>query len=261
MIDFEYAKVSFKNYLKDYDSKYGKIELKIKHTYGVVNASEYITQKLLLDEEDIELAKLIALLHDIGRFEQIKKFDCFIDNKNIDHAILGNEILFKNNLIRDFIRDKKYDNIISKSILNHNRLNIENNLNDRELLHAKIIRDADKVDNFRVKATDDFENIIDNANKEILENDIISDKIFNNFMNSKLIIREDRKTYMDFWVSYIAFIFDFNFKEGLEYVHKKDYINKVVDRLNYKNIDTRKKMEKIREHANQYVKFRLQNYT
>lgn len=46
MIDFEYAKISFKNYLKDYDSKYGKIELKIRHTYGVVNASEYIAQKL-----------------------------------------------------------------------------------------------------------------------------------------------------------------------------------------------------------------------
>lgn len=259
MIDFEYAKISFKNYLKDYDSKYGKIELKIRHTYGVVNASEYIAQKLSLDYENIELAKLIALLHDIGRFEQIKKFDCFIDNQNIDHAILGNEILFKNNLIRDFIRDKQYDDIISKSILNHNRLNIKNNLNDRELLHAKIIRDADKVDNFRVKATDDFENIIDNANKEILENDIISDEIFNNFMNSKVIIREDRKTYMDFWVSYIAFIFDFNFKAGLEYIQEKDYINKIVDRLNYKNIDTRKKMEKMREHANQYVKFKLQN--
>ncbi len=257
MIDFEYAKVSFKNYLKDYNLNYGKIELKIRHTYGVVNASEYIAQKLSLDNEDIELAKLIALLHDIGRFEQIKRFDCFIDNKTIDHAILGNEILFKNNLIRSFIKDKQYDEIISKSILNHNKLNIENTLNDRELLHAKIIRDADKTDNFRVKATDSFENIMDNANKEILENDIISDKIFNNFMDSKVIVREDRKTYMDFWVSFIAFIFDFNFKSGLEYIQEKDYINKIVDRLDYKNIDTREKMEKIRKHALQYVEMRL----
>ncbi len=259
MIDFEYAKVSFKNYLKDYDSSYGKIELKIRHTYGVVNASEYIAQKLSLDDEDIELAKLIALLHDIGRFEQIKRFDCFIDNKVTDHAILGNEILFKNNLIRNFIKDKQYDDIISKSILNHNRLNIENTLNDRELLHAKIIRDADKIDNFRVKSTDDFENIIDNANREILEHDIITDKIFNDFMNNNVIIREDRKTYMDFWVSYIAFIFDFNYTVGLKYIQEMDYINKIINRLNYKNIDTKQKMEKIREHAIQYINNRL-NY-
>ena len=258
MIDFNQASIAFKKYLQDYDLEYGKIELKIRHTYGVVNASEYIAKELSLDDENIELAKLIALLHDIGRFEQIKKFDCFIDNKNIDHAILGNEILFKNNLIRNFIKDAQYDNIIFKAILNHNRLSIENGLTDKELLHAKIIRDADKTDNFRVKATDDFENIIDNASKEILENDIISDNIFNNFMDSKIILREDRKSYMDFWVSYIAFIFDFNYKAGLKYIQQMNYIDKIINRLDYKNIDTKQKMEKIRKHAIQYIESRLE---
>lgn len=257
MIDFEQASIAFKEYLKDFNLEYGKNELKVRHTYGVVNASEYISKKLLLDDEDIELAKLIALLHDIGRFEQIKNFDCFIDNKTADHAILGNEILFKNNLIRKFIKDEQYDNIISIAILNHNRLAIQNNLSDKELLHAKIIRDADKIDNFRVKATDDFENIIDNASKEILENDTISDKIFNNFMNDKVIVRDDRKTYMDFWVSYIAFIYDFNYLYGLEYIYEKNYINTIVDRLEYKNIDTKQKMQKIKEHALKYIENKI----
>ena len=72
----------FKKYIQDYDSRYGKIDLKIRHTYGVVKASEYITSRLNLSSEDIELAKLIALLHDIGRFEQIRKSDSFIDNKD-----------------------------------------------------------------------------------------------------------------------------------------------------------------------------------
>ena len=55
-----------------------------------------------------------------------------------------------------------------------NALAIEDGLTERELLHAQIIRDADKTDNFRVKAEDDFENIVDNSSKEILEHDIIS---------------------------------------------------------------------------------------
>lgn len=261
MIDFEQAKIAFKQYIQDYDVEYGKIELKIRHTYGVVEASEYIARKLLLSQEDIELAKLIALLHDIGRFEQIKSFDCFIDSKTTDHAILGNNILFENNLIRNFVKEQQYDTIISKSILNHNKLRIENNLKDRELLHAKIIRDADKIDNFRVKATDDFENIIDNANREILENDVISDKVFHNFMDSKVIVREDRKTYMDFWVSYIAFLFDFNFTSGLAYIKEMDYINKVIDRLDYKNKDTKQKMEIIKKHAIRYMEDKLKQVT
>ena len=257
MIDFKHAMVAFKKYLENFDSQYGKIDLKIRHTYGVVKASEYIANKLNLNNEDIELAKLIALLHDIGRFEQIRQSDSFIDNKDMDHAILGNDILFKNNLIIDFIEDTQYDNIISKAILNHNRLYIEDGLTERELLHAKIIRDADKTDNFRVKAEEDFENIIDNSSKDILENDIISENIFNDFMNSKIIVREDRKTYMDFWVSYIAFIFDYNYKFVLEYIKEMNYINIIVDRLDYKNADTRQKMELIRKHALEFTDKRI----
>lgn len=257
MIDFEQAQIAFKEYLQAYNLEYGKIELKIRHTYGVVKASEYLSKKLLLNEEDIELAKLIALLHDIGRFEQIKQFDSFIDYKTTDHAKLGNEILFNKNLIRNFIVDRQYDNIISKSILNHNKLTIEHNLEDKELLHAKIIRDADKIDNFRVKAEDDFKNIIDNADKETLENDVISNRIFHDFMDNKVIVREDRNTYLDFWVSYIAFIFDFNFTSGLEYIQQMDYINKVANRLEYKNTDTKQKMHKIKKHAIEYIQDRL----
>lgn len=257
MIDFKHAMNTFKKYLENFDSQYGKIDLKIRHTYGVVKASEYIANKLNLNNEDIELAKLIALLHDIGRFEQIRQSDSFIDNKDMDHAILGNDILFKDNLIRDFVKDTQYDNTISKAILNHNRLYIEDGLTERELLHAKIIRDADKTDNFRVKAEEDFENIIDNSSKDILENDIISENIFNDFMNSKIIVREDRKTHMDFWVSYIAFIFDYNYKFGLEYIKEMNYINVIVDRLDYKNADTRQKMELIRKHALEFIDKRL----
>ena len=257
MIDFKHAMKAFKKYLEQFDFQYGKIDLKIRHTYGVVKASEYIANKLNLNNEDIELTKLIALLHDIGRFEQIKQSDSFIDNKDMDHAILGNDILFKNNLIRDFIEDTQYDNIISKAILNHNRLYIEDGLTERELLHAKIIRDADKTDNFRVKAEENFENIMDNSSKDILENDIISNNIFNDFMNSKIIVREDRKTYMDFWVSYIAFIFDYNYKFGLEYIKEMNYINTIVDRLDYKNIDTKQKMELIRKHALEFIDKRM----
>ena len=108
-----------------------------------------------------------------------------------------------------------------------------------------------------VKAEEDFENIIDNSSKDILENDIISENIFNNFMNSKIIVREDRKTYMDFWVSYIAFIFDYNYKFGLEYIKEMNYINIIVDRLDYKNIDTKQKMEKIRKYALEFIDKRI----
>ena len=143
MIDFRKAQESFKEYLKDYDLENGSIKLKIRHTYEVVKKSEYIATGVELDKENIELAKIIALLHDIGRFEQIKEFNEFSDKK-IEHAEFGVKVLFEENLITKFIEDRKYDNIISKAIYNHNKFKIEDDLNDIELLHCKIIRDADK---------------------------------------------------------------------------------------------------------------------
>ena len=165
MIDFIKAQKEFKDYLNNYDLNDGKIQLKVRHTYGVVSLSEYIAKKLNLSEEDVELAKLIALLHDIARFEQTKKFGDFRDYKNVDHADLAIKILFENNLIRNFIEVNTYDSIILKAIKNHNKLQIEDGLNERELLHAKIIRDADKTDNFRVTANDRFEDMF-NSSKE-----------------------------------------------------------------------------------------------
>ncbi len=150
MIDFSKALKSFKEYLKDYDLEDGNIKLKVKHTYEVVNKSEYIAKGLNLDEENIQLAKLIGLLHDIGRFEQVKQTNDFLDNKGFDHADYGVKVLFEENLIRKFVEDNKYDNIIKKAIYNHNKYQIEEGLDEDELLHCKIIRDADKLDNFRV---------------------------------------------------------------------------------------------------------------
>ena len=80
-MEFGLAKKAFREYLKNYDTKNGSILLKIKHTYEVIKKSEYIANGLRLDKEDIELAKIIALLHDIGRFEQIKEFGEFNDKK------------------------------------------------------------------------------------------------------------------------------------------------------------------------------------
>ena len=254
MINLRKAQESFKKYLKDYDIEDGNIKLKIKHTYEVVNKSEYISKGLGLNQENIELAKLIALLHDIGRFEQVKQTSDFLDGKDFDHANYGIKVLFEDNLIRKFIEDNQYDNIIKKAIYNHNKYKIEENLNNAELLHSKIIRDADKLDNFRVKETEHFSNIFPSKyNPKTINFESISPKVYNDFMNQKCIKLEDRQTQIDFWVCVIAFIFDLNFDISLKYVKENDYIDILIDRIEYKNNDTKQKMEDIRKCAKEYL--------
>ena len=77
MIDIAHAKQEFEKYLDEYDREDEQIYLKIVHTYGVVKYAGEIARKMECSDEDVELAELIGLLHDIGRFEQIRRFHSF----------------------------------------------------------------------------------------------------------------------------------------------------------------------------------------
>lgn len=146
MIDREKALKTFNIYVSKYNPEDEKIKLKIEHIQRVAKNANDIAENLKLSKEDIDLAWLIGLLHDIGRFEQVRLYHTFNDGKSVNHAEIGVKILFEDVLIREFIEDKQYDEIIKIAILNHNRPAIEKGLTERQLLHSKIIRDADKID-------------------------------------------------------------------------------------------------------------------
>ena len=92
-MDYKNAKALFEQYLDGYDRNDDKVRLKIVHTYGVVKQSEEIAKRMGLSEEDTELARMIALLQEIGRFEQLKRFDSFLP-ETMDHAAYGVKVLF-----------------------------------------------------------------------------------------------------------------------------------------------------------------------
>ena len=71
MIDIIHARRVFDAYLDQFDRTDEKIRLKIIHTDGVVRYMTEICRRMGMPEEERRLAELIALLHDIGRFEQL----------------------------------------------------------------------------------------------------------------------------------------------------------------------------------------------
>ena len=254
MIDLKKARQAFKKYISQYKQDKLGYNLKVIHIYKVVENSNKIATMMNLSEEDINLAELIALLHDIGRFEELKVFDQF-ESVKFDHANYGAHILFDKGLIRNFIEDDKYDLIIKKAIINHNKYKIEDNLDKKTLLHAKIIRDADKLDNFRVKNEEKIEAIFPSIVKtqEELETSVISDKVYETIIQNRCVDIHDRKTPLDYWLCVFGFIFDINFKESLEIIKEKNYINDMIDRIEYKDIETQYRMNKIRKTTNKYI--------
>ena len=252
MISLTKAKTAFENFVQQFDTTDPKIALKIRHTYGVIDACDYLAKSMNLPDTDYNLALLIGLLHDIGRFEQLTRFNSYDDNL-LSHAQCGLEVLFDQGKIRDFINTDQYDDIIYHAIKNHSTYAIDSTLSGRHLLHAQIIRDADKLDNFRVKTEDSIPAMLD-VTEEELGAESVTDAIFQCFASHKLILKDDRRTHMDMWISYLAFIFDFNFAASFNYVLENDYINLNIDRIPYSNPDTDMKMKKIKQIALKYCR-------
>ena len=260
MIDLACAKREFQEYLKEYDPENEKIKLKIIHTYGVVKYAGELARRMQLSQEDVELAELIGLLHDIGRFEQVKRFDSF-DRTTMSHAEYGVELLFgEQKLIRRFLEKSTWDEIIRVAIARHSDFSIEDlkpadtsaivtgqpeATADRIYLHAALIRDADKLDNCRVKLEDRIEVLL-NETAEKVGTQPITDAVWQDCLAHTSVHSEHRRNAIDHWVSYVAYFFDLNFQESRDIIEEEGFVDRIIDRIPYSNPDSWEKMEILR---------------
>ena len=95
MIDIEKAKEEFINYTKNYNLEDTNIKRKQIHSLRVMEISKKIAEYIGLTPEEVKIAELIGLLHDIGRFEQYSNYHTFRDDYSIDHGDYGVQILEK----------------------------------------------------------------------------------------------------------------------------------------------------------------------
>ena len=93
-------------YVKNYDMNDENIKLKFLHSIRVMRFTKEISQSLKLDKNDTELAIVAGILHDYGRFEQLKMYHTFSDVYSIDHGDLAVELLFNQNEITKFYNNK-----------------------------------------------------------------------------------------------------------------------------------------------------------
>lgn len=250
MIDYEKSKESFIKYLENFDQKDPMIKRKIVHSEKTVEVAIILGKDLGLTDEQIELVKVIALLHDLGRFEQACKYNNYSDIKTgFDHAKEADNYLFVNNHIRDFIYSSEYDNIIRAAIINHNLLKIEESLSEEEEFYVHFLRDVDKIDIFRQDA------VLGN----LFYKEASSNEVKSKFLNRELIPSPLLKNDSDEIVFQLAYLFDIHFRESLELLVETDNYNLLFD-----SIEVSREMEEefydLRDVAYQYIIDRLESY-
>lgn len=232
----EKAIEKFKEYTSNYDKSIMQISLKYHHSFAVSELMGELAFRLNLEKEKVELARVIGLLHDIGRFEQFTKYHGLSDEYS-DHAEESVIYLFDEGHIRDFITEDKYDEIIKSAIKYHNKLEIPNNLEDEELLFTKMIRDMDKVDIYKQLAV--HRHLEFNA-------DNITEKVLENFQKEKCTVNSDAKTTSDSVIKYLSFIFDINFNDSFDILVSSDNFDLFLSTIEVDS-NSEKLWKKIRE--------------
>lgn len=243
MIDIAKVKEEFEKYVADFDITDDKILLKKEHIERVATLSKMIATNVGLNKEEILLAEVIGYFHDIGRFEQVRKYNTFNDRASVNHAEYSNKVLFEDRLIEKFNIDKKYWSIIEKAVLNHNKDKIEKNLTDEEKLFAKIIRDADKLDIFYVICNYKLETVFWFDRFDIEK---IDAAVFNEYKEKHRVNYKNIHNNADQICAFYAFVFDLNFDISRKYLKEKDYLNYFAKRLEMA-FDSSKVKEQLKE--------------
>jgi hypothetical protein len=202
-----------KSFLTGDPQKDSAHRLKIDHTARVCKNIRLLAASIDLPEDRMRIAEAVALLHDLGRFEQFKQYGTFNDRKSVNHAALGVEIMEKTGVLAALSDDER--KWIVDAVRFHNAPALPSGKPHRELLFLRLIRDADKLDIWRVFA--DFYRYDNQPERAIVQH--LPDRpswagsIIEDILNRRMARFSHMKTLNDFKLLQLSWVFDLNFPE------------------------------------------------
>lgn len=206
------------------------IRLKECHTRRVCADILTLADQLGLDEQQKLIARTTGLFHDVGRFEQYKRFNSYNDVGTINHSLLGLEILAENKTLDCLAPHEK--KLIESAIRFHGDKDLPKNLDKETELFAKLIRDFDKLDIYfvMVKRLDDLKK---NPEKYITTlgypaADNYSLHIVQAVLEDKTIDYRDLKSINDMVIAIVGWVSDINFVPVLAEIKKRGHIGEFI---------------------------------
>ena len=222
----------FERYVKQFASPdpniQAALDLKQAHTHRVCENILDIGEHEGLRGEDLHMAEAMGLLHDIGRFEQFRRYKTFSDVRSENHAILGVRVIHENAILKGI--DSQIARTIIRAVECHNRAILPSRENGRCLFFIKLLRDADKVDIWRV-VTDYYGDARHERNPTIELNlpDMpdISHAVYRSLLKGEIVQMKDLGTLNDFKLLQIGWIYDVNFQRTFQIVYEKGYLEQI----------------------------------
>jgi len=234
--DLKIFKKWFSGYCKSFytanieDQK--NISLKEEHTFNVCKNMIEIAKGLALSEDQTILAETAALFHDVGRFPQYAKYRTFRDSISVNHGILGAQTLIEEKILEKLPEDEK--ELIIRSVKFHNAFSIPKKEKEDIVFFIKLVRDADKLDIWRVfleyyeGPEDSKASAVGLGLPDIPE---YTPDILSCIYKKKIVALSKIKTLNDFKLLQLSWIFDLNFIPSFQLLNERNYIDRIISNL------------------------------
>lgn len=250
-IDRKEVRQVFDDYVADFDASDGKICVKIEHTYRIAELCDKIARSLFLSEEDTDLAWLLGMLHDIGRFRQIREYGTFLDAQSIDHALCSTQVLFDDGMIRKFAASDAEDSLIYQAIRHHNAFRLPEDLDERTFLFSNLLRDADKIDILKVTVETPF-TVIYGPDSVRAKYESISEEVLQDYMEEHAVLRSHNHNYVDYVVGHASLVFELVYPMSLQIVLEQGYLDTILS-FGTENETAKEQFRKMRKKMDDYI--------
>ena len=205
------------------------LHLKECHTRRVCAEMRTLAESLAMHENDALLAETIALLHDVGRFEQFKKYRTYKDAISENHCLLGLRIIDEHKLLNSFSPDEQ--SILRPAVEFHGAKELPA-MNDRTLHFAKMIRDTDKLDIFHLCA-ENYRLYHENKKAfafevEFPDSPDVTPAILDALLHNRLIDYRLIKTLTDAKLLQLGWVFDTWFDWTLRQMRDRGHIDGIL---------------------------------
>lgn len=204
------------------------ISLKAEHTRRVCENIVEIATSLGLAPPDLATAEAAALLHDIGRFEQYRRYRTFADGRSEDHGALGASIIRENGVLAD--ASPADADVVNRAVACHNRIAVPEDADGRFLLILKLLRDADKLDIWRV-VTAYYRRTTGERNPavelDLPDGEGVSDSVYQGLMAGRPIRMADLRVLNDFKLLQMGWVYDLNFSKSFQMVAERGYLEAI----------------------------------
>jgi hypothetical protein len=229
------------------------INLKECHTHRVCREMRDLATALKMGAADTRLAETIALFHDVGRFEQFKRYRTYKDTISENHCLLALKVLCEHRVLAAVTDSERA--VIEKAIEFHG-VKEPPALEEPALHFTKMIRDADKIDIFEL-LVENYRILAEEPEKFKLELEFpdtpeCSPEIIDAILNNQLISYASIKTINDAKLLQLGWVFDIYFDHSLRQIYDRGCLEAIIALLPETD-----KIKRVTQHVLAYVQNRI----